>query len=146
MLIRFREKQRAFNFSQLYWQTTHLLAPVRWQKKTAVVLGPISNKDPAIVTKNLLVLRRRARELSQTGLNVLDITSYHQTIERLVVETNVAGYPFSILEDFTLPLIREGWFNVIHFRQPFLDSVGTLREYEVATENRRLHRIDIIGF
>ena len=146
MLIRFRESERVFSFAQLYWQTTQLLIPYRHQKRTAVVFGPISNEDPEREKQNVLALRKQTRTLSLKNLNVLDIASYQDVIARLKTERPVAGYNFDVLEEFTLPLINNGWFNSIYFRQPFTHSVGTMKEYETAQNAKRLHNIQIFGF
>jgi len=146
VLIRFRESERVFNFAQLSWQTTLLLIPYRHQKRTAVVFGPISDEDSHKEMANVLALRKQARTLSKMGWNVLDIASYQGVIARVTAERRITRYPVEVLEEFTLPLIANGWFNAIYFRQPFTHSVGTMREYETAQNARRLHGINILGF
>lgn len=133
MLLTWNDDNPVRSFAQLYWQTTQdVLMPHRRNPKRATVLGPITNSDSAVVRKNLDVLANQARHLSDAGWVVLDLTSYRNVIGRILRERAVSGYPFTILEDFTLPLIRNGWFSVLWFRFPFIQSVGARREYEEA--------------
>lgn len=133
MLLSWNDCYAVRSFAQLYWSTTQeILMPHRRNPKRATVLGPITHSDPAIVKKNLDVLANQARRLSDAGWMVLDLTSYRSVIDRILRERAVSGYPFTILEDFTLPLIKNGWFSVLWFRYPFSHSVGAMREYAEA--------------
>jgi hypothetical protein len=133
MLIQLREDPGVRSFAQLYWYTTQeLLLPYRRNPKRTIVLGPITANTQEDTEKNLAVLGRKAQALAEENWVVLDLTSYQGVIERIIRECGISGYPFTILEDFTLPLIREAWFSVLWFRSPFAHSVGAMREYEEA--------------
>ena len=132
MLIQLLEDPKIFSFAQLYWRTMEMLSWHRENKNKTMVLGPISHKDPLIVRENLDALALQAKRLSDAGWVVVDIASYYNITERLIKVHRVSGYPFILLEDFTLPLIRNGGFSALNFRSPFYHSVGTKREYEEA--------------
>lgn len=148
MLITFVEEKPVKSFSQLYFETLYLLAPYRMRRKTAVIFGPISDPDPLVVEKNITVLRERALMLASSGQgwNVFDITSCHRIIQRIVSERGFSKYPIDVVEDFTLPLIRNECFHHIQFRTPFTHSVGTTAEYEEVQRCRRYQKIEVINF
>jgi hypothetical protein len=139
MLIQIREDPGINSFAQLYWRTIELLSQHCRDLPRTMVLGPISHDDPSVVTQNLDALTLQAQRLSNAGLVVVDIASYYDITKRLIRSHKIAGYPFVLLEEFTLPLIRSGLFGTLHFRSPFDHSVGTKREYEEA----ELYRIEI---
>jgi hypothetical protein len=133
MLIQLQEDPGVCSFAQLYWHTTQeMLLPHRRNPKRTIVLGPITANTKEETDKNLDVLGHKARMLAEAGWVTLDLTSYQTVVDRIITERGISGYPFEILEDFTLPLIREAWFSVLWFRTPFSHSIGATREYEEA--------------
>jgi hypothetical protein len=135
MLIQLQEDPGVRSFAQLYWHTTQqLLLPHRRNPNRTIVLGPITASSKEETDKNLQALGRKARMLAEADWVVLDLTSYQSVVDRIIADNGISGYPFAILEDFTLPLIREAWFSVLWFRSPFSHSIGAMREYEEAVK------------
>jgi hypothetical protein len=138
MLIQIFEDPQINSFAQLYWKTHQMVVEHHLNPNRTVVFGPISDRDPAVVSGNLEALSLRAQQLSDAGWVVVDIASYYNITERLIREHNVSGYPFVLLEEFTLPLIRSFLFPVFNFRTPFEHSLGTKREHAEVSENKLL--------
>jgi len=125
VLIQVREDLEIISFDKLCWRIHWMIVPhLRHQKRT-MVLGPISNKDPDAVKSNLEALSLQAKRLSDAGWVVVDIASCYDITERLLrMHHTGPGYPFILLEEFTLPLIRSRLFNNQHLRSPFVHNVG----------------------
>jgi len=144
MLLKMRRDARRESLDDLCWHASHdLLLPYRnlYPKRT-VTLGRISHPDKRIVAENLAALARKSKELSEEGWIVLDLVSFQPSIDRIVKRMNIIGYPYEILERFTKPLIREGWFSAIHFRFPIRGSIGTEIEWDEAIR----YKVKIISF
>ena len=136
MILTVRDPEDIRSFAQLYYRTTEVLLPYRQSNMRTVTFGPITAKDEEGVDSNLRKLSEKVGKLSTDGWIVFDIVHCHLIARRLIRELRISGYPFTVLEDFTLPLIRNGWFSVVHIRTPFHHSIGASREYQEAKENR----------
>jgi len=131
MLLQFDyEKYGAVaSFRELHEATREMLLEADGVKTT--VLGPVTSDDPETMEYNLDALRYKARRLSSKW-TVLDLTSFQKIIVDLIKRSGVKGYPYVILEEFTIPLIKSGVFKTLFVRENYKDSVGTSLEHDIA--------------
>ncbi len=134
MLLQFDpEKHGAVkNFQELYHSVVDELRSIEGVK--TMVLGPVTAKDRGALENNLLELRIKARKLSSKWV-VLDLPSFQKIIESLVRKTGTTGYPYIILEEFTIPLIKSGVFKTLFVRKGYENSIGATIEHDMALAN-----------
>jgi hypothetical protein len=135
-IIRLHEDPGVVSFAQLYHHTLQLLDTHPRRRGRTVVLGPMSSNGKLTQEENMARIQRSIDILSDEGWLVLDLLSFQNTVDRLIRELCVSGYPFPVLEDFTIPLIRSRWFQVIHFQAGYQHSIGAVREHAVVVEER----------
>ncbi len=103
-----------------------------------VVLGPMSPKDEkTTLEENLQKLMQCSVMLSNQDFAVLDLHSFQPTVEKLICKLNINGYPYIILDEFTLPLIKSDCIDVVHFTVNYADSMGAKIEHNTALEHDR---------
>ena len=129
-------------FAQLYTYTLHMLTRYPLGAPFTTVFGPISaHSTKGSREQNLYRLNMLSRTLANTGYwYVLDISSFQPTIQRLREDLGVVGYPFAVVEEWSLQLIRSGRLRVLHFVRDHAHSIGAVREYDEAVA----HKIPIL--
>lgn len=143
MLIQLNTDPGVQSFTQLYEHTLDMLVTVTNRTgHTTIVLGPMSPTDIATMDQNMFVLLQQAEYLSRKEWVVLELVSFQHVVERLIQDLNICGYPFPVLEEFTLPLIRSGWFDVVHMHKNYEVSTGAKREHTEAQE----HGVPVVYF
>ncbi len=135
-IIRLHEDPGVLTFFQLYHYTLELLNTHPRRRGRTVVLGPMSSNGKLTQEENIIRIQRSVNILSDEGWLVLDLVSFQDTVDRLIQELRIPGYPFPVLEDFTIPLIKSRWFQVVHFQVGYQHSIGAVREHAVVVEER----------
>ena len=133
MLIQIYEDPGINSFAQLYRRTIELIYQPNRIYPKPWCLVPISHNDPAVVAQNLEALALQALRLSDAGWIVVDIASYYNITERLIRVHKISGYPFVLLEEFTLRLIRSGLFGTLNFEA----RLTTVLARNVSTKRHR---------
>lgn len=129
MLLQFQGVPNVNSFEELFELCCKTLQEVEGKKKTTV-LGPISSSDPETVLHNLETLSFYSKRLAENGWVVLEIPSFQPVVDTLMKKLKIVGYPYGILHEFTLPLIRSKCFSVLHFRENYLESLGATIEHD----------------
>ncbi len=135
MLINLDTTFHAGTYHELYIEALRLLQ-FRPRTIKTIVLGPVTTGGFENVHANLEKLHNRAQLISGYGVDVLNIVSFHHALAHIVQLTNVEGYPHSILDKFSVPLITSGVFNYLTFLEGFQSSYGCLIEHKAALSNR----------
>ncbi len=129
MLLRFQKQSEITSFEELFELSCMTLRNAQGEKKTTV-LGPVTARNPELIRENLDMLSFYSKRLSEQGWVVLEIPSFQEVVDELIQQLNITGYPYGILHEFTLPLIRSKCFSVIHFRENYSDSLSTTIEHD----------------
>lgn len=108
------------------------ITPFSHTRMLTTVFGPITENEHTTFDENMHALRRANTQLSEAGWHVLCLPTLQPTIDRILAEMDITGYPHILLDDLTLPLIEAGVFSVLHFRRCYECSRGAKMEYERA--------------
>jgi len=140
MLLEINDELTFENFTQLREHTLEMIEEARnheenRDKQTTIIFGPITGNSKDETDRNFRHLVHHSYNLAfSKKWTTLATHTLLNHAGILVTKLGITGYPHIILDELTLPLIRSGCFDAIHFRNRFRESIGATREHNTACE------------
>ena len=118
------------NFTDLFECTHQVLSSCVGNR--TIVLGPITSHNVKTQEHNLYTLGNHAEMLAGMGWTTLNLVPFQSIVDELIKRMKITGYPHVILDEFTIPLIESHVFQLLHFRENYVDSLGASIEHDTA--------------
>ncbi len=120
------------NAKEMYAVAERVLA--RMPDQIAQVCGPIATGGLGSLEANMIAFNTEIKKLQAEGVHVFDQMPFELPMQLLKKDLKPGEYPFSILDDFYLPLMKNEKVKTFYFMPKWETSTGAKWEHDLIKE------------